>query len=159
PLDDPPRMVQAELEVVEADALRGKQLQHPLLGRDQLLDAHLPLCRRRLVGDADEQITGRGKFPQRRPDPGQQAHVVGRKRGTEPPVLEVWNSLVEDAVAIDERGVRPGHFCSAASSFSQCPAWTASSGWQTSACQTTAWKDSTSGVFSAAGASIWTTTS
>jgi UDP-glucose 4-epimerase len=54
--------------------------------------------------------------------------------------------VVDHAVAVDERGASLAHRRAPADSVSQCPWRTASSGWETSPCQTTACKDSTSGV-------------
>ncbi len=110
----------------------------------QLLDRHLALRGGGLVGDTDEQVTGLRQAAGGRGGAGDQAHVLHAQRRLRETAAGICDELVEHTVAIEESG--GPHGFSAATSDSQCPCWTASAGCDTSACQTTAWKDSTSGV-------------
>ena len=77
---------------------------------------------------------------------------AGAQRRLRPTADRIGHQLVDDAVAIDENGAAPRSLADPRrSAISQCPGCAASSGCETSACHTTAWNDSTSGVFRSAG--------
>ena len=76
--NDPLRVVQAQLERIEADPLGGEQLQHPGVYGLELLKRDQALCRRRLVGHADQPPAGVCQAPQRADAPGTSLISPGR---------------------------------------------------------------------------------
>ena len=137
---------------------RREQLEHALVHRAQLRRAS-PCPWRPPAGwrrRPARSRPSRERRAARRRRPGSSAHVARTQRrlGQRRVIRVGRRSSLSDAVAVEEarraRGAQRVAIAARAS-VSQWPCWTASSGWETSACQTTAWKDSTSGVRSSAG--------
>ena len=162
PGDDAVGMVQADAEVVEARRpRRASSSRTRSLDRLELRERDRPLGGRRLVGDAHEQVAGRRRRAQRVGGAGDQRDIVRRAAAT--PACPVsgsgTSSLITPSRSTNTAAAAAHRRAGPRSSDSQWPCWAASSGCETSACQTTAWKDSTSGVFRSGGASITIATS
>ena len=149
----PVGVVEAELEVVEARALARRAARARAPGSPAAPSTrHVPLA---AAGWLETPTSSQPASARRRSAaaaPGDQRARPRRRSGDSGwPLTGSGTSSLIDAVAVDEDRPGAAHAERPAASDSQCPGCAASSGCETSACQTTAWKDSTSGVFRSAG--------
>jgi len=147
-------MMKTEPECLRRDALAGKQIKYSSLDAFEIVQPDDPFGSGGLIGDANTRITSTSKPAERRGRTGDQHDFLGIKWGLRESRYRVRDELVHDAVAVKED--RPPH---RELIDSQWPCWTARDGCDTSACHTSAWKDSTSGVRRSAGAEMMIATS
>ena len=148
------RVVEAEPERVRLDSLSPKQFEHARLHALERVERHRSLRRSGLVGNADEDETRITEPLQARGRAGNERHPGWVEWRLRQAGAGIRYELVDDAVAIEE-----GRRTHREAIDSQCPCLTARSGCETSACQTTAWNDSTSGVRRSSGGATSTAAS
>ncbi len=141
-----------------------EQLEHALVHRQQLRRRDLALRRRRLVGDAHQAIAGRCSARSGRRSAGRRRTSWTLSGDSARPMIGSGTSSLSTPSRSRNTAARPLTLIAisayrlarveAAGERLPVARLTASSGCDTSACQTTAWKDSTSGVRSSGGGSM-----